>query len=115
MMEVRPFPFQNILLVFMSPSNFQDAATAEISRVQLWHWCHHGASTTDGTKITVPYVDKILSEEIVHVKKTGLDAKRVDISAAYLREQIRNKTLSDFLTTDLTCVIPLGLVGRYRD
>ncbi|KAL8292757.1 hypothetical protein RQP46_001369 [Phenoliferia psychrophenolica] len=80
----------------------EDAATAEISRVQLWHWCHHGASTTDGTKITIPYVDQILSEEIVHVKKTGLDAKRVDISAAYLRDQIRNKALSDFLTTDLT-------------
>jgi len=47
-------------------------------------------------------VDKILDEEVVAVKKTGLDAKRVDISARYLKEQIRGKALTDFLTTDLT-------------
>lgn len=80
----------------------EDAATAEISRSQLWHWVYHGASTTDGKKITVAYVDNILDEETKKVKATGLDAHRIDISAKYLREQIRNKALTDFLTSDLS-------------
>ncbi|GAA5932667.1 hypothetical protein JCM10213_006295 [Rhodosporidiobolus nylandii] len=80
----------------------EDAATAEISRSQLWHWVRHAASTTDGQKIDVAYVDKILDEETEKTKKTGLDAKRVDLCAGYLKEQIRAEKLSDFLTTDLT-------------
>jgi malate synthase len=43
-----------------------------------------------------------LDEETVKVKKTGLDAKRVELSARYLKEQIRQKAVSDFLTSDLT-------------
>lgn len=79
-----------------------DAATAEISRSQLWHWVKHGASTQDGQKITVGLVDKILDEETAKTKKSGLDGKRVDLCARYLKEQIRAERLSDFLTTDLT-------------
>ncbi|GJN93134.1 hypothetical protein Rhopal_006180-T1 [Rhodotorula paludigena] len=79
----------------------EDAATAEISRSQLWHWVRHGASTVDGKKITTAYVDKILDEETQKTKQTGLDAKRVDLCARYLKSQIRAATLSDFLTTDL--------------
>ena len=87
----------------------EDAATAEISRSQLWHWAYHGAATTAGAKITVPYIDGILDEETAMVKKTGLDPKRVDLSARYLKDQIRAKALSDFLTSDLTCVVSFVL------
>ncbi|GAA5914897.1 hypothetical protein JCM6882_008101 [Rhodosporidiobolus microsporus] len=80
----------------------EDAATAEISRSQLWHWVRHGASTTDGKSISLEYVDKILDEETNTAKKTGLDSGRVDLSAKYLKDQIRAEKLSDFLTTDLT-------------
>ena len=30
----------------------EDAATAEISRAQLWQWRHHGVSLDDGRKVT---------------------------------------------------------------
>src|SRR5213078_2109830 len=30
----------------------EDAATAEISRTQVWQWGHHGAKLSDGRKIT---------------------------------------------------------------
>ncbi|ORY47200.1 malate synthase, partial [Leucosporidium creatinivorum] len=80
----------------------EDAATAEISRCQLWSWVYHGSSTVEGKKITTTYVDKILDEETAKCKKTGLDSKRVDLSARYLKEQIRQKAVSDFLTSDLT-------------
>lgn len=89
----------------------EDAATAEISRSQLWHWAYHGAATTAGAKITVPYIDAILDQETATVKKTGLDPKRVDLSARYLKDQIRAKALSDFLTSDLTCVFSFRFLG----
>jgi malate synthase len=91
----------------------EDAATAEISRSQLWFWVFHGCTTDKGTKITASYIDKILDEETAIVKKTGLDAGRTDLSARYLKDQIRSKALSDFLTTDLTYVPPLLFTLRW--
>lgn len=84
------------------PINFsmEDAATAEISRLMLWQWCYHQASTHDGKKITPQYIDQLLDEEAG--KLTKLDAKRVDTAKRYLAEQVRAKAPSEFLTTDLT-------------
>ncbi|KAM0790986.1 Malate synthase, glyoxysomal [Microbotryomycetes sp. NB124-2] len=80
----------------------EDAATAEISRTQLWSWVYHGATTAEGKQITTSLVDKILDEETEKTKKTGLNARRVDIAARYLKEQIRAKVPTEFLTSDLT-------------
>lgn len=41
----------------------EDAATAEISRSQLWQWVRHGARTAEGTTITAPWVAQLLEEE----------------------------------------------------
>ncbi|CAO1627710.1 unnamed protein product [Jaminaea pallidilutea] len=84
------------------PINFsmEDAATAEISRLMLWQWCYHGASTHDGKKVTPQMIDKLLDEEAAKLNK--LDAKRVDTAKRYLAEQVRAKTPSEFLTSDLT-------------
>ncbi|KAE8214852.1 hypothetical protein CF319_g4724 [Tilletia indica] len=84
------------------PINYmmEDAATAEISRVMLWHWVYHGASTNDGKPITASLVDRILDEEAA--KLTKLNPKRLDLSKRYLSQQVRAKAPSEFLTTDLT-------------
>lgn len=84
------------------PINYmmEDAATAEISRLLLWQWVHHGASTKDGKKITPQYIDELLDQEAA--KLTKLNAKAVDISKRYLADQVRQKAPSEFLTTDLT-------------
>ncbi|HEX5499312.1 MAG TPA: malate synthase A, partial [Thermomicrobiales bacterium] len=42
----------------------EDAATAEISRAQLWQWIHHGAATDDGERITAHRYEQIRGEEI---------------------------------------------------
>ncbi len=42
----------------------EDAATAEISRAQLWQWIHHGQSTEDGTPITRERYEQIRDEEL---------------------------------------------------
>lgn len=81
----------------------EDAATAEISRCQLWSWVYHKSKTADGKTITTSLVDRILDEETAKVKKdAGLDPKRVELSARYLKEQIRAKAPTEFLTSDLT-------------
>jgi malate synthase len=41
----------------------EDAATAEISRSQIWQWVHSGASTEEGDDITSAFVRKVADEE----------------------------------------------------
>ena len=42
----------------------EDAATAEISRAQLWQWIAHGATLEDGRTVTRELVREILQEEM---------------------------------------------------
>jgi malate synthase len=42
----------------------EDAATAEISRSQIWQWLHHGARLDDGRAITPELVKQITDEEM---------------------------------------------------
>ncbi|MDP7342541.1 MAG: malate synthase A [Alphaproteobacteria bacterium] len=42
----------------------EDAATAEISRAQVWQWLNHGARLDDGRVIDRALFDQLLSEEI---------------------------------------------------
>jgi malate synthase len=41
----------------------EDAATAEISRSQIWQWVHSGSSTIEGDRITPAFVNKVADEE----------------------------------------------------
>jgi len=38
----------------------EDAATAEISRAQLWQWIHHKAKFSDGRTVTLDLVLKLM-------------------------------------------------------
>ena len=40
----------------------EDAATAEISRAQIWQWVHHDVELADGTEVTAELVDGLLAE-----------------------------------------------------
>jgi malate synthase len=46
----------------------EDAATAEISRSQIWQWVHNGVSTAEGTAITPEYVRKVEDEELEKIR-----------------------------------------------
>jgi malate synthase len=49
-------------------NNFmEDAATAEISRSQVWHWIRHGVTLPDGTPVTRDLVTRILDEETARI------------------------------------------------
>ncbi|MEX0675672.1 MAG: malate synthase A [Pirellulales bacterium] len=49
----------------------EDAATAEISRAQIWQWIRHPAGCfADGTKITAPLVEGVLREELAQLRES---------------------------------------------
>ena len=69
----------------------EDAATAEISRTQIWQWIRHGATLDDGQRVTKDLVTKTLDEEFGG--KPQYDAART------VFEQVATSdALEDFLT-----------------
>jgi malate synthase len=42
----------------------EDAATAEISRSQLWQWVRNGTVLSDGTTVTAELVRRVMDEEM---------------------------------------------------
>ncbi|OGW85474.1 MAG: malate synthase A [Omnitrophica bacterium RIFCSPLOWO2_01_FULL_45_10b] len=48
----------------------EDAATAEISRSQVWQWIRHEAKMINGTLITKELVKKMIQEELETIRKT---------------------------------------------
>jgi malate synthase len=49
----------------------EDAATAEISRAQIWQWIQHPKGRfADGTKITVELVEQVLARELDQIHET---------------------------------------------
>src|SRR5207249_6575976 len=47
----------------------EDAATAEISRSQVWQWVHHGARLPDGREIDAALVRRIEDEELAKLRE----------------------------------------------
>jgi len=81
----------------------EDAATAEIARVQVWQWCHWKATTSSGQPITPEYVDALVKELSPSVKSLvgGVSDEHIKIAGEYLKGQVRQEWPSDFLTSDL--------------
>jgi malate synthase len=50
---------------YVNPFLQEDAATAEISRAQIWQWKQHGVHTMDdGAVITTQRISKLVREEV---------------------------------------------------
>jgi malate synthase len=50
-------------------SLMEDAATAEISRSQIWQWVRHGAELEDGSVVTPELVRQVLDEETAKIRQ----------------------------------------------
>jgi malate synthase len=81
----------------------EDAATAEIARVQLWQWVHFGARDDSGATITSEFVEKLIDALAPEVRKavSALKDEHLRIVAKYLKNQIKQQWPSEFLTSDL--------------
>ncbi|KAK7684692.1 hypothetical protein QCA50_012275 [Cerrena zonata] len=87
------------------PINYlmEDAATAEVSRLQLYSWVKHGVKLADtNEKVTPDFVENILKEETAKLVKESQSKgteNKFEIAANYLKPEIRGETLAEFLTT----------------
>jgi malate synthase len=78
----------------------EDAATAEISRAQLWQWVHHHAVMDDGLPVTVEMVDEVIEDELERAK-ASVDEDRYSAyvqAAELMRELVRAPKFTEFLT-----------------
>ncbi len=80
----------------------EDAATAEISRTQVWQWLHHGAKLEDGRVVTRALFDATLAEELAVIQaEVGPDRwekGRFPLATQLFVEWSTADKLADFLT-----------------
>ena len=82
----------------------EDAATAEIARVQLWQWVKAGVRTKDtGDLISIRYLSAVIDQVAKELESRKGFWKREDVPlvARYLKDQIAREWPSEFLTSDL--------------
>jgi malate synthase len=81
----------------------EDAATAEISRSQVWQWIHNGVRLADGTVITAQLVHDIEDEELSTLRSTlgeeAWAASRFDDARKLFERVALADDFADFLTT----------------
>jgi malate synthase len=75
----------------------EDAATAEISRTQVWQWVTHGAKLADGRRITADLVRRTMADELGNLREQ-LGPARYDAGKFALASQLfdRMMTGTDF-------------------
>jgi malate synthase len=81
----------------------EDAATAEISRSQVWQWIHNGVRLPDGTAITADLVGRIEDEELAAIRAAVGDeawtAGRFDDARKLFERVALSDDFADFLTS----------------
>ena len=81
----------------------EDAATAEISRAQVWQWLHHGARLQDGRPVSAAIVQQIIAELVralpERVGPEGPGHDKLSIAGRILAELATGADFAEFLTT----------------
>jgi malate synthase len=80
----------------------EDAATAEISRSQVWQWCHHpNGMLDDGRKITIEMVKSMVPEELAKIQEAygdAYDEKKTNQATELFLTLVTQKEFEEFLT-----------------
>ncbi len=80
----------------------EDAATAEISRAQIWQWLKHRAKTQEGELIESNYYHRILVEEVEKIKQLAESGKipqgQYKKAAELFNSLVMKRQFSEFLT-----------------
>ena len=80
----------------------EDAATAEISRTQVWQWVRHGARLDDGRPVTADLVRQTVREELL--RQPGTPAKRT--AAEIFERMMTAGDCAEFLTLEAYSLLP---------
>ncbi|KAK7969362.1 malate synthase [Apiospora saccharicola] len=83
------------------PINYlmEDAATAEVSRSQLWQWVRHGVTTAEGKKVDKAYALKLLKEQTDELSSKAPQGNKYGLAAQYFAGQVTGEDYADFLTS----------------
>ena len=80
----------------------EDAATAEISRSQVWQWLHNGIRLDTGDDVTRDLVQRLIDEEVDVIRSTVGDeafaAGRWEDARDLFTEMALSEDFEDFLT-----------------
>jgi len=80
----------------------EDAATAEISRTQLWQWIRHGAAMADGRRVTAALVRGAMERERERIRQRlgeeSYAAGRFDLAFRIFQGLVEAEECEEFLT-----------------
>jgi malate synthase len=79
----------------------EDAATAEISRSQVWQWIHNSVRLADGPLVTRELAEQIISEELASIRAAagdGFDRARYDQAVSLFSQVALADDYAEFLT-----------------
>ena len=77
----------------------EDAATAEISRAQLWQWLRHGVTLSDGTRMSADLYREVRARQLDKVRgELGIEGDRLDEAAELLDHLVLDQDFAQFLT-----------------
>ncbi len=80
----------------------EDAATAEISRAQVWQWVRHQAKMSDGRTITKELVGKTIVEELEKLKamlgESRFTQGKFELAAQLYEQMMTAPRFDEFLT-----------------
>jgi len=80
----------------------EDAATAEISRTQIWQWIHHGASLEDGRQVTAGLFRRALAQEMDRIRQQVGEAAFAAGRYTAARDLFERLSLAEMLDDFLT-------------
>jgi len=82
----------------------EDAATAEISRAQVWQWLHHEARTGDGRPVTPERVRRTIAEELDKLRRNlspeRFDSGKFALAARIFEEMMIREEFVNFMTVE---------------
>lgn len=76
----------------------EDAATAEISRTQVWQWLYHGVALEDGQVVDEALVKRITQEELQRLQATAPDGHRFELAGRLFLDMMTARECPEFLT-----------------
>ena len=81
----------------------EDAATAEISRSQVWQWVVHGAHLDDGRVVTPGLVRRTVTRELETLRENlgphRFDGGKFNLAARIFQDMMTSAAFTEFMTT----------------
>jgi malate synthase len=81
----------------------EDAATAEISRTQVWQWLAHGAKLADGRRVTAELVRHTMQDELGQLREllgpARFDSGKFALASTLFDQMMTGADFPEFLTT----------------